>query len=222
MKIGLIGGTFNPVHLGHLRAAEETKEILELDQVCFIPALTPAHKNSKDIASAKHRLNMLKLATEENPGFKVDDIELKRNKTSYTIDTLKELNKNNPENEYFFIVGTELFTRIDTWKSYKALFKYANFIILNRPGYYEIDLSNLFPLALKNEFRYSYKEKQIDVFEHKSSSELIFINIDGIKLSSTKIRSLINHGKSIRYLVPEKIKKYILENKLYSEEEHRH
>lgn len=218
MKIGLIGGTFNPVHLGHLRAAEETKEILDLDKIYFVPALTPPHKNSKDIASATHRLNMLRLAIQGNPGFQVLDIELKRNTPSYTIDTLKELNSSNPENKYSFIVGTELFTRIDTWKSYKTLFKYADFIILNRPGYYEIDLSNLLPLALKNEFRYSYKEKEIDVFEHKSSNRLIFINIDGIKLSSTKIRTLIHENKSIRYLVPEKIEQYILGKNLYTEE----
>ncbi len=217
MKIGLMGGTFNPVHLGHLRAAEETREILELDEICFIPALTPPHKDSKDIVSAKHRLKMLQLATEENQFFKVDEIELKRKAPSYTIDTLKELKKSKPDNEYFFIVGTELFTRIDTWKSYKTLFKYANFVILNRPGYYEIDLSNLFPLALKNEFRYSYKENEIDVFEHKDSKKLIFININGIKLSSTKIRSFIHQNKSIRYLVTEKIQEYILKNKLYSE-----
>lgn len=218
MKIGLIGGTFNPVHLGHLRAAEETREILELDKIHFVPALTPPHKNKSDIASEDHRLNMLRIATESNPGFQVIDLELRRNAPSYTIDTLKQLTAENPGNEYFFIVGTELFTRIDTWKGYKKLFKYADFVILNRPGYYEIDLSNLLPLALKNEFRYSYKEKEIDVFEHKSSNRLIFINIDGIKLSSTKIRNMIHQQKSIRYLVPEKIEQYILENRLYTEE----
>lgn len=218
MKIGLIGGTFNPVHLGHLRAAEETREILNLDQICFIPANIPPHKDSYEIADTKHRLNMLKIATEENDGFKVDDIELKREGQSFTINTLKELKDKNPDYEYYFILGTELFSRIDTWENYKSLFNYSNFIILNRPGYYEIDISNLFPLALKNEFRYSYKENKIDVFEHKSSNKLIFINISGIKLSSTKIRSLISENKSIRYLVTEKVQKYILENKLYLEE----
>lgn len=218
MEIGLIGGTFNPVHLGHLRAGEETKEILNLDEICFVPALTPPHKKSKDIANASDRLNMLKIAIEGNPGFKVLDMELKRKAPSYTIDTLKKLKLNNPDNKFYFILGTELFTRIDTWKSYKSLFKYANFVILNRPGYYEIDLNHLFPLALKNEFRYSYKEKSIDVFEHKNSNKLIFINIDGIKLSSTKIRNLIHENKSIKYLVPEKIEKYILDNRLYMEE----
>ncbi|MGH7885254.1 MAG: nicotinate-nucleotide adenylyltransferase [Thermodesulfobacteriota bacterium] len=218
MKIGLIGGTFNPVHLGHLRAGEETKEILGLDEICFVPALTPPHKKTNSIAGASHRLNMLKFAVDGNPAFKVLDMELKRKPPSYTIDTLKKLKSGNPDNKYYFILGTELFARIDTWKSSKSLFKYADFVILNRPGYYEIDLSHLLPLALKNEFQYSYKENKIDVFEHKNSNKLIFINIDGIKLSSTKIRSLIHENKSIKYLVPEKIEKYILDNRLYTEE----
>ncbi|NIP29418.1 MAG: nicotinate (nicotinamide) nucleotide adenylyltransferase, partial [Candidatus Dadabacteria bacterium] len=204
---------------GHLRGAEETREILGLDEIIFIPALVPPHKNNNEVADAFHRLEMLNLATKSNPAFKVSDIELNRNGPSYTIDTLKYLKSNDPHNEYYFILGTELFTRIDTWKDYNELFNYANFIILNRPGYYDVDLDHLFPHAVKDDFEFFNKHNEIHTFVHKSSNKLFFIEIKGIKLSSTKIRELLHNGKSIKYLVPEKIEKYIVDNKLYLEEE---
>lgn len=218
MKVGLIGGTFNPVHLGHLRGAEETREMLDLDEIVFIPALIPPHKNSQNIASADHRLKMLKLATDSNPAFKVSDIEIKREGPSYTIDTLKYFNSTYHDNEYFFITGTELFTRIDTWKDYKKLFDFANFIILNRPGYYDVDPINLFPITIMNDFILHEKSSEICKFIHTSTNKVIYINIEGIKLSSTKIRELIAENKSISYLVPEKIRDYISRNNLYREE----
>lgn len=218
MKIGLIGGSFNPVHLGHLRGAEEIKEMLQLDEIVFIPALIPPHKDTNKITSADHRLNMLNLATESNPSFKVSDIEINRKGPSYTIDTLKYFKSNYPENDYYFIMGTELFTRIDTWKDYDELFDYANFVILNRPGYYDVNLNNLFPLVIKNDFEFSETVNEITTFIHKSSNILIYVNIHGIILSSTKIRQLIMNKKSINYLVPDDVNEYIKNNRLYLEE----
>ena len=216
MKIGLIGGSFNPVHLGHLRGAEEAKEILGLNQVIFIPALVSPHKGSYgSIADGFSRLKMISLAIENNPVFEVSDMELKREAPSYTVDTLRYFALSGSENDYYFIMGTELFTRIDTWKDYKKLFHYTNFIILNRPGYYKVDLSNLFPSAIKDEFNYCDKNIGFDVFEHSSTNRLIFINIDGIKISSTRIRELVRNNKSIKYLVPQKVEDYIINNGLY-------
>jgi nicotinate-nucleotide adenylyltransferase len=213
-RIGLLGGTFNPVHLGHLRAAEEIREILTLDKIYFIPAFIPPHKDSSDLASPDDRLKMLELATGGNPFFEISDIELKRKGPSYTIDTLTYFSSTFPDIESYFILGTDLFSEIETWKNYKKLFELSNFAVITRPGFTE-DLSLIFPLALKDDFRYYKKEESMTLYLHKSSKILAFVEIAGIEVSSTQIRDLLNKGKSIKYLVPEEVEAYILSKNLY-------
>ncbi len=219
-KIGLFGGTFNPVHLGHLRAAEEIREVLGFDLVYFIPAYVPPHKEASDIISGADRLKMLELATRGNPFFKVSDVELKRGGQSYTIDTLRYFSSTFPDIELYFILGTDLFSEIDTWKDYKRLFETSNFAVIIRPGFYE-DFSSMFPLALKDEFRYYKKENGLTTYLHKSSKVLQLVEINGFQVSSSRIRDLIKGCKSIKYLVPGEVESYIQANKLYVKEEHR-
>ncbi len=219
MKTGLMGGSFDPVHAGHLRAAEEICERLALDEVVFIPTLVSPHKNSETMAAPSHRLNMLSLSAKRNSRFRVSDMELRREPPSYTIDTLKSLNESNPQNRYYFIMGCELFAEIDTWKDFAELFNYSSFVVLRRPGYDFADSASPIPLALENDFRYSYSDRGMDVFAHKSSNELLFIDIAGIRVSSTEIRELARHGSSLRYLVPREVEEYIAENGLYQLEE---
>ena len=219
MKTGLMGGSFDPVHAGHLRAAEEISERLALDEVVFIPTLVSPHKDSETMSAPSHRLNMLSLSAKHNSRFRVSDMELRREPPSYTIDTLKSLNEGNPQNRYYFIMGSELFAEIDTWKDFAELFNYSSFVVLRRPGYDFDDSASPIPLALENDFRYSYNNRGMDVFAHKSSNELLFIDIAGIRVSSTEVRELARHGSSLRYLVPRDVEEYIAKNGLYQMEE---
>ena len=213
-KIGLMGGTFDPIHLGHMRAAEEIKEILNLDRICFVPSRVPPHKNSDNISKTSDRLNMLKLALGDIPYFDIDEFELTRNTTSYTIDTLTHLTYHHPDSEFYFIVGNELFKDIDTWKKYEELFKTANFIVLARPGV-EQNNSDLLPLALKSQFRYYKGSGESKSYVNKDGKLVIFTQINGLKISSTEIRNLVKENKSITNLVPPGVEKYIIGNKLY-------
>ena len=219
MRTGLMGGSFDPVHAGHLRAAEEISERLALDAVVFIPTLVSPHKSSETMAHFSHRLNMLNLSVKRDPRFRVSDMELRREPPSYTIDTLRSLNKSNPQNQYYFIMGSELFAEIDTWKDFAELFNYSSFVVLRRPGYGFPDSASPIPLALENDFRYSYNDKGMDVFAHTSSNELFFVDIAGIKVSSTEVRELARRGNSLRYLVAREVEGYIAENGLYRLEE---
>lgn len=218
-RIGLFGGTFNPVHLGHLRAAEEVREILGLHSVYFIPAYMPPHKDTTGIASPVDRLKMLALATQGNPFFRISDVELNRGGSSYTIDTLEYFSFTFPDSELYFVLGSDLFSEIDTWRDYKRLFESSNFAVIMRPGFCN-DFSSLCPLALKDEFRYYKQENGIITYLHKSSKVLQLVQIDGIQISSTRIRELIKEYKSIKYLVPNEVESYIQTKKLYAQEEH--
>lgn len=219
MKTGLMGGSFDPVHVGHLRAAEEISERLGFDGVIFIPALVSPHKSSAAVTDSLHRLTMLNLSVKANPRFKVSDMELRAEPPSYTVDTLRTLNESDPQDRRYFIMGSELFAEIDTWKDFAELFNYSSFVVLRRPGYDVRDSASLIPLALENDFRYSYSDRGMDVFAHTSSNELFFVDITGIRVSSTEIRELANRGSSLRYLVVPEVEEYIAENGLYQLEE---
>ncbi|MER3446403.1 MAG: nicotinate-nicotinamide nucleotide adenylyltransferase [Candidatus Dadabacteria bacterium] len=216
MKIGLLGGTFNPIHLGHLRGAEEIREILALNRIYFIPSSMPPHKDSSDVASAADRLKMVEFAIRENPFFDVCDIEVKRGGPSYTVHTLEYFSSKFSEFEIHFILGAELFSQIHTWKDYKRLFDLANFAVITRPGFPH---SNSIPLALRDDFRYYKNEESVIFYIHKGSNKtLALVEIEGIQVSSTRIRELINRNSSIKYLVPKEVEAYILKNKIYTKE----
>lgn len=215
-RVGLLGGTFNPIHIGHLRAAEEVREILALERVYFIPAAMPPLKDLTKIASPDNRIKMVELAIQGNPFFELSDVELKREGTSYTVDTLGYFASKFPEFELYFILGTDLFPEMDTWKEYKRLFELSNFAVITRPGFSK-DLSSTFPLALKDDFQYHKNEGSMTFYMHKSSKLLVLVQIEGIQVSATRIRNLLNKNRSIKYLVPLEVEEYILENKLYTD-----
>jgi len=216
-KIGLLGGTFNPVHLGHLRASVEVIEMLDLDKIYFIPAYLPPHKTNEGIASPTDRLRMLKLAINGNSLFEISDIELNRGGNSYTVDTLRYFTNAFPEFDSYFILGSELLSEIESWKDYKDLFRLSNIAVLKRPGYSH-DILSLLPLELRDDFRY-YKEYQnVALYRNKSSKILTLLKIDGLEISSTRIRDLVSENKSISYLVPSKVESYIRSRKVYKKE----
>ncbi len=215
-RVGLFGGTFDPIHLGHLRAAEEIKHILNLDKVRFIPSASPPHKENSDITPPRNRLEMIRLAIEGNQDFEISEYELTSDSPSYTIHTLEHFNTTEPETEFYFIVGNELFNQIDSWKDYERLFEISNFAVITRPGFSELD-SHQIPLALVDNFRYHNDIENVISYTNNTKN-IVFIEIRGIEISSTDIREFVRSKQSIKYLVPSKVEQYIYTHKLYTEE----
>ncbi|KPJ58017.1 MAG: hypothetical protein AMJ42_04095 [Deltaproteobacteria bacterium DG_8] len=213
MRIGLFGGTFNPVHWGHLRAAEEIREMFDLKQIIFIPNNISPHKESGEIVPAYHRLRMLDLAVRDNPQFFTSDVELKRPGKSYSIETISHFKHTlGAELTPFFILGTDAFLEITSWKNYQGLFSLCNFIVMSRPRYELEELHQVIPTQVKKDFRYQPDENR---FIHSSHFSIYFTEITLIDISSHSIRTLIKGGRSIKYLLPEEVENYVKEHKFY-------
>lgn len=188
MRIGILGGTFNPIHIGHLILAEEARFKLKLDKLILVPAFMPPHKDTSDVIDAKDRLEMVRLAIEDNPVFEISTYEVDSKKKSYSIDTLKEFRKiYGDEAQLCFITGSDSLKDLFSWKNINDIFKISKFIVANRPGYPLKDIP-----------------KEADT-----------VVITPIEVSSEDIRKRLKEGRSIRYLVSEKVRKYILEHNLY-------
>ncbi|MDO4952231.1 MAG: nicotinate-nucleotide adenylyltransferase [Synergistaceae bacterium] len=195
LKIGIMGGTFNPVHYGHLRAAEEARERLSLEKVIFIPAGNPPHK-SENLAPAEDRYNMTLLAIQDCPYFSVSRIETDRQDKSYTFETLETLKKN-PEYtkaELYFITGFDAVLDIINWKSPEAIAALCRIAAVSRPGYTQDKISSL-PENIRR--------------------TVIPLEMPLLEISGTELRRRIIDGKSIKYLVPPSVEKYIVEKGLY-------
>jgi nicotinate-nucleotide adenylyltransferase len=211
-KIGLFGGTFNPVHWGHLRSAEEIREAFNLTQVIFIPVHVPPHKKS-DVASAAHRFGMVKRAIRGNRFFRASDIELQRPGKSYSIDTIRHFHGlAGGEQKIFFIIGTDAFREIYTWKDYPAFFSACNFIVMDRPGAPGVQAQQILPRDIRNEFTFRNTER---CFVHISGCRIHLYSVTQLDISSTVIRTHIQQGRSIRYLVPPAVERYIAEQRIY-------
>jgi len=210
-RIGLFGGTFNPIHLGHLRGAEEIRGAFHLEEVIFIPSSIPPHKGTEKVIEAKHRLEMVRLATGNNPYFSTSDIELSRPGKSYSIDTLRYLREKH-QGTFFFILGRDAFVEIETWREFQNLFSLCHFIVMARPGSQKDNLSSQLPGALTPTFQYEPEEK---AWVHLSGYRLYLKEISFLDISSTKVRELIEKGESVRYLIPSEVEAYIQEHGLY-------
>ena len=210
-RVGLFGGTFNPIHLGHLRGAEEIREAFGLEEVVFIPAALPPHKVTEKIIEADHRLEMVKLATQKNPHFSTSDVELKRSGKSYSIDTIRYFREKYPISPSF-ILGRDAFVEIETWKEFQDLFSLCNFIVMTRPGSSKSSSPSFLPRSLIPAFRY---DQEAGAWIHFSGCMLFFKEINFLDISSTKVRELIEKEESVRYLVPPDVEDYIREHDLY-------
>jgi nicotinate-nucleotide adenylyltransferase len=213
-RIGLFGGTFNPIHLGHLRGAEDIRESFGLDRVVFLPAAIPPHKLRDDVIEPRPRLEMVKLATLANPFFSVSDVEIERSGKSYSIDTLRYFREGQPDS-FFFILGMDAFVEIETWKEYQKLFSLCNFIVMARPGSGKPPPSSQLPDVLVSSFHYDQKGR---VWLHESGHTLHVKEITFLDISSTRIRELVEKGKSVKYLVPPDVEVYIRTHGLYQSE----
>lgn len=211
MRLGVLGGTFDPIHLGHLRLAEEVGEGFDLDRVYILPSASPPHKGGRAVTPFHHRFEMTRLAVEGAPLLTAFDLEARRQGLSFSIETLKEFHRLFPSNlELFFILGTDAFQEIDTWKHYRDLFDYAHFVVVQRPG---------IPPGQSEEWLCSlgvpFRKEREDRFVGPSGNEIIYFEATLMDISSTRIREKAGAGKSIRYLVPEGVRCYILDHGLY-------
>jgi nicotinate-nucleotide adenylyltransferase len=214
MKIGLFGGTFDPIHWGHLRSAEEVSETYGLDRVYFVPASIPPHKSGRTTTPARDRLKMVRLAVARNPRFAVSTVELARPGLSYSIDTIRQFSeKLGRSDSLYFIIGLDAFRDIGTWKDFKELFPLCNFIVTSRPGSKERDPLKGTGVAVKKLFCYDFRRKN---YRHRSGTRIYFIELTDIAISASEIRALVLKGKSIRYLVPSAVEKYIKRRGLYA------
>jgi nicotinate-nucleotide adenylyltransferase len=211
MRVGLFGGTFNPIHLGHLRGAEEIRETFDLEKVIFIPAAIPPHKGMGGMMDASHRLEMVRLAVSTNPYFSVSDIELERSGKSYSIDTIRHFRKIH-QGPLFFVLGRDAFLEIETWKEFKTLFSLCHFIVMARPGSQEKGHGSALPGGLTPYFKY---HPAAEAWVHASGNNLSLKEITFLDISSTKVRLLMERGESIRYLIPPEVETYIQKKGLY-------
>ncbi len=215
MRLGILGGTFDPIHFGHLRAAEEIREDLDLEKVLLIPGSLPPHKSRKEITSFEDRIEMVRLAAADSPFFEVMDLEGRRKGPSYSIETLREIRAEYDNDiDIFFILGVDAFKEIRTWKEYKNLFKNSHFVVINRPGTPFQD-SGKFVLSLGVDF----EETEINTYKNRFGNLLLYKDITNMDISSTKIRERLYRRKSIRFLVPEHVIDYIVKKGLYNSNE---
>ncbi len=217
MDLGLFGGTFNPIHLGHLRAAVEVQEAFDLDKILLIPSAVPPHKKAQEIAGAKERLEMVRLAVQDVPFLEASDVELARPGPSYTVETLEYFqNKFGTYCVIYFIVGIDAFSEITTWRSYLQLFSLAHFIILARPGGRPggtiDDLENFIVKHISQEYEHDKTREQ---YRHPEWRTIFCLPVTHMDISATRIRTRIKKGGSVCFLVPPQVEDYIQKKGLY-------
>lgn len=187
-RIGILGGTFNPIHIGHLSIAQTVQEKFGLEKVLFVPAFRPPHRNIVKLASPEERFQIVRLGINSNAFFDVSDFEIKREGKSYSIDTVKYFREVYPKGtKLFFIIGADNFVELSKWKCIDEILEIVSFIVVNRPGY-------------------EIKDSEIKHY---------IVNMPGMDITSSHIRRRIAQGKSVKYLVPESVFRYIKRKKLY-------
>lgn len=188
-KIGIFGGTFDPPHIGHFIIAEEVCEQCDLDEVWFMPVNIPPHKQRIDLTPADKRIKMLELGIKDHNKFSICSLEVNREGKSYTVDTMKQLRQQFPNDKFYFIIGGDMVGNLHEWHEIDKLMELVTFIGTKRPGHLEIS--------------------------KVAEDEMIFVTVPQLEISSSMIRERIAHNKSINYYVPDKVGEYIKENQLY-------
>jgi nicotinate-nucleotide adenylyltransferase len=200
-SLGILGGTFDPIHYGHIIAAECARDALHLDRVIFIPSASPPHKALDEVLDSKHRFEMVKMAVEDNPNFEVSELELKRKGLSYTVDTIASYQQEFPGAKIFFIIGVDALLQINTWKDVDRLATLCNFVVVTRPGY-----------------QLSHEDEHLREIPAAVWEKILLVPIPGLHISSSDIRQRAAKGQTIKYLLPPAIEEYILKNDLYRKE----
>ena len=191
-RVGLMGGTFDPIHLGHLVTAEEARHELDLDEVVFLPAGDPWQKGGGGVTAAEHRYLMVVLATAANPAFSVSRLEVDREGPTYTVDTLRNLRARLPDEELYFVTGADAILTILSWKDADECLELASFVGATRPGY---DLARTADLALDGRVR--------------------LLDVPALAISSSDVRDRFGSARAVRYLIPQEVEEYARKHGLY-------
>jgi nicotinate-nucleotide adenylyltransferase len=196
-KVGIMGGSFDPIHLGHLVVANEVLNIYKLDEIIFVPAGNPPHKNGLK-ADSFHRLLMVNMAVLTNDKFSVSDLEIKSSEKSYTLNTLMEFHKLYENTEFYFITGTDALIELPNWHEPEELLKICRFIAVSRPG-----------ISMEE------AKSKISEIQKKLGGNIEMLQVPMLQISSTNIRERFRMGISAKYLLPETVEQYIIKNGLY-------
>jgi nicotinate-nucleotide adenylyltransferase len=199
-KVGIMGGTFNPIHTAHLILAEQAFEQFNLDTVLFMPSKNPPHKDNRSILSDSIRKEMVLLAIDNNPHFELSTVELDREGITYTADTMEYLSEINPDWEIYFILGADSLYHIDSWKSPEVIFAHSKILAATR---YAIPDDHI--------------KARIDELNQRYLSSIYLLKTPNLELSSEFIRNSVSENHSIKYYVPEEVENYILEHGLYKD-----
>lgn len=195
-KYGIIGGTFDPIHFAHLYIADEAKASLELDKIIFMPNGNPPHKSLKKVSEASIRYEMVSEGIKDFKGFTVSDYEIKKNGPSFTYETLQAFKQEDVE--LFFITGADCLMDLEKWKNIKEIFKVSNFVVFSRPG-----------------FTYETLKEQKEYIEKKYNTNIIFLNLKDLDISSTDIRERIRLGRNVKFFLPNSVLDIIERERLY-------
>lgn len=197
-KIGIMGGTFDPIHMAHLLLAENARVQFHLEQILFMPSATPPHKDHRLVSPMEHRKAMVQIAIESNPNFVYSDLELRRAGITYTSDTLEALHEEYPDTEFYFIMGADSLFAVDAWHQPEKIFQRAAILAGNRS---EVPLENIY--------------RQIEYLEERFDGKIGLIEMPDIAISSSEIRKRCANGASVRYYVPEAVHQYLENHQLY-------
>jgi len=197
MRLGIMGGTFDPIHNGHLFVAEEARILHRLDRVLFVPNGRPPHKKAYELTHASERYAMVEIATRSNPYFECSALELHRSGPSYTVDTLAQLRAQQPDVDLYYITGVDAVADILSWKRHREVIRLAHFIAATRPGYSLTELRDRLPA--------DYLDR------------ILLIGTTSLEISSTDLRARVGRGLPIRYLTPDGVVDYIVEHRLYAD-----
>lgn len=229
MRLGLFGGTFDPIHCGHLRSAAEVREACGLDQVCFVPCGEPPHRSGSPGASARHRLEMVRLAAAGRPGFTVSDVEVARPGASYSIDTVRHFSARLAHGDgLYLILGLDAFLLLGSWKDWRELLTLTHVIVTSRPGFGGELPYDKIPVVVRQAFCYhpldlggalhdhDHRGAARSGFRNEFGKEILFRRLTDVSVSASAVRELLGKGKSIRHLVSSEVRRYVREQRLYS------
>ncbi len=214
IRLGLFGGTYNPIHQGHVQAAENVRDRFQLDQVWFIPSHIPPHKSTEEVASPEHRMNMVRLAVTGLPGLIPSSIEIEDEGTSYSILTLGKIKKQFPKADLYFILGVDAFLEIDTWRAYEQVMEQCQFIVISRPGY-DLEKAREVLEGAYSKRMHEVKERDDLTQEKGLASQIYLMPIQALDISSSQIREKLKAGGPVSGLVPLPVEEYIKEHNLY-------
>mgnify|MGYP003536034181 FL=1 len=213
MRVAVFGGTFNPVHYGHLRLAEEVRDACRLDTVIFMPTFLTPHKQNEPQTPARVRLELVRRAISDNPGFTVSALEIEREGRSFTIDTVRELLKE-PGTEVSLILGSDSFNDITLWHEYEELLRLSSFIVAPRPGYPSKPPQEVLKVELAAKFCY---DSVSGAYVNSGGNSITYLATTPIDISSSAIRERVRTGRTVRYLLPDSAIEFIQEKGLYKQ-----